>query len=117
MIDYKLSAKAMLKTIGSSKGAQPKYYDHDIWYKEDHAGYEGLSEYLVSLVLRYSNAPYYVTYERCIVNGKNGCRSKEFTNPREIFLSFQRLFDLYHGGEMESFLSSMDRRIPPGSYL
>lgn len=108
MTDYTLSPKAMLKTVGSSKGAQPKYYENGIWYKENHTGYEGLAEYLCSHVLRCSNASYYVDYEMCNVNGKPGCRSHDFTAPREIFLSFQRLFDLYYGGEFEVFLSTMD---------
>ena len=107
MTEHVLSPKAMLKTIGSSRGAQPKYYEEGIWYKEDLAGYEGEAEYLVSLVLSCSNVKDYVSYQKCSVNGKSGCSCRDFTCSGEIFLSFQRLFDLYNGGEMEGFLSSM----------
>ena len=40
----------------SSMGNQDKFYDKntDGWYKEDYLGYEGLSEYVVSELLKRS---------------------------------------------------------------
>ena len=70
--DYILSPQATIMVIGSSKGAQKKYYENGFWYKENHCGYEGTSEYLASLVLQCSNIEGYVIYEKCLVNGKNG---------------------------------------------
>lgn len=46
----------------SSKGNQLKWEHEGIWYKADYTGYEGLAEYMVSNLLRYSNLenePYY----------------------------------------------------------
>lgn len=97
MNEFVLSPKALVMVQGSSKGTQPKYYESGYWYKADHAGYEGLAEYLVSLVLACSNVSDYVTYERCKINGKPGCRSKSFLNPRESFMSFERLYNVYSG--------------------
>lgn len=39
----------------SSKGNQLKWYKNGIWYKADYTGYEGLTEYVVSNLLKYSN--------------------------------------------------------------
>lgn len=48
--NYILSAEALISIQGSSKGAQPKYYDKGYWYKINNIGYEGLAEELVSVV-------------------------------------------------------------------
>lgn len=100
MNNYKLSPSALVMVAGSSKGTQDKYFDNNYWYKSDSKGYEGLSEYLVSKVLSCSNAENYVEYERCSINGKNGCRSLNFLKPGETFMSFQRLYDIYNGGSL-----------------
>ena len=84
MKDYKLSAEALVMIQGSSAGTQPKYYDNGYWYKTNNAGYEGLSEYLVSLLLSCSSIKEYVVYEECLVNGRKGCRSKSFLGKDEI---------------------------------
>ena len=39
----------------SSKGNQLKWENNGIWYKSDYTGYEGLSEYVISHLLCYSN--------------------------------------------------------------
>ena len=39
----------------SSKGNQLKWESDGIWYKADYTGYEGLSEYVVSELLRKSS--------------------------------------------------------------
>ncbi len=40
---------------GSSIGTQKKYYEKGYWYKQNHVGFEGVSEYLASKVLSCSN--------------------------------------------------------------
>ena len=40
----------------SSKGNQLKWLNGDTWYKADYAGYEGLAEYMVSELIKHSNA-------------------------------------------------------------
>lgn len=98
--NYVLGPEALVMVQGSSKGAQPKYYQDGYWYKVNVAGYEGKSEELVSKVLSCSNVKKYVTYEQCMINGKAGCRSKNFLGENESFISFQRLFDIYEGGDL-----------------
>ena len=39
----------------SSKGNQLKWENNGIWYKSDFTGYEGLSEYVISHLLDFSN--------------------------------------------------------------
>lgn len=105
---YKLSAEAMVMISGSSAGTQPKYYDMGYWYKVNRNGYEGLSEYLCSLVLSCSDAKSYVTYEQCLINGRQGCRSKNFLSSSESFISFQRLYDMYEGGNLIERITPLD---------
>ena len=100
MKDYALDAKALVMVQGSSKGTQPKYFKDGYWYKANLEGYEGLSEYLVSLVLQCSNVKEYVIYEKCSINGKNGCRSRTFLSETESFISFERLYAVYEGGHL-----------------
>lgn len=96
-MEYQLSAKAMVMTSGSSMGTQAKYFDAPYWYKCNRNGYEGLAEELVSKVLDCSNLTNYVAYESCKVNGKSGCRSLNFLQPGERYLSFDRLYTMLTG--------------------
>lgn len=100
MRDYILSPEAMIVTEGSSVGTQRKYYDNGYWYKQNQLGYEGYAEYLASQVLNCSNVKDFVIYEVCRVNGRNGCRSENFLGQEEAFISFQRLYEMYHGAEL-----------------
>lgn len=98
--EKKLSAEAMVMFSGSSAGTQPKYYENGYWYKTDRMGYEGMAEHLMSVVLSCSDYKDYVFYESCTVNGRSGCRSANFLKPEESFISFQRLYDMYEGGNL-----------------
>ncbi len=98
--NYTLSPAAMVLVQGSSKGTQPKYYENGYWYKTNQLGYEGVVEYLASIVLQCSNIDDFVSYEECTINGKNGCRSKDFLKEKESFLSFQRIYEQYTGGNL-----------------
>lgn len=106
--DYKLSPEALVMVAGSSIGTQKKYYEKGFWYKQDCIGYEGLSEYLSSKVLSCSNIQEYVEYEACKINGKNGCRSANFLSEKESFISLQRLYDTYHGGQLSERIRIID---------
>ena len=81
-------------TSGSSKGTQKKYYDNGYWYKENLTGSEGFAEELASEILKCSNLSNFVEYKQCKVNNRSGCRSKNFLQPDEMFLSFERNFDV-----------------------
>lgn len=100
IVNYVLSPEAMVMVSGSSIGAQKKYYDNGYWYKQDRTGYEGTAEYLSSLVLSCSNIDEYITYEKCSINGKSGCRSANFLKPGASYISLQRLYDTYSGGQL-----------------
>ena len=102
--NYILSPAAMSMVAGSSKGAQKKYYDKGKWYKENYSGYEGTAEYLASLVLQCSNVTDYVSYEKCMINGKKGCVSINFLGENEAYISLDRLHDMYVGGKLDDFV-------------
>lgn len=57
----------------SSKGNQLKWKDGEIWYKADYTGYEGLSEYIISNLLKKSslNSEEFVIYEPVNIRYKN----------------------------------------------
>lgn len=108
MINYMLSPEAMVLVSGSSIGTQKKFYEKGFWYKQNNLGYEGLSEYLSSLILSCSNVSEYVAYERCKINGRDGCRSENFLKPGESYISLQRLYDTYHGGQLSERIRLLD---------
>lgn len=107
--DYRLSPEAMIMVAGSSIGTQKKYYAEGFWYKQNNVGYEGTAEYLASKVLSCSNIQEYVEYERCRINGKEGCRCANFLSEKESFISLQRLYDTYHGGQLSERIRMIDK--------
>lgn len=102
--NYILTPAAMCMVAGSSKGAQRKYYEAGKWYKENYSGYEGTAEHLASLVLECSNMGAYVHYEKCMINGKKGCVSNNFLKDDEVYISLDRLHDMYIGGKLDDFV-------------
>lgn len=106
--EYKLSPDALVMVAGSSIGTQKKYYESGFWYKQNHVGYEGAAEYLASKVLACSNIQNYVEYEQCKANGIDGCRSANFLMGSESFISLQRLYDIYHGGQLSERIRLID---------
>lgn len=106
--DYALSPEAMVMVSGSSIGTQRKYYNKGYWYKQNRNGYEGRAEYLASVVLSCSNIDDYVEYECCKINGKDGCRSFNFLRDGESYISLQRLYDIYHGGQLSERIRIYD---------
>lgn len=83
----------------SSKGNQLKWRDGQYWYKADYLGYEALSEYLVSSLLKKSTVKEFVQYElvKISCNGFefDGCKSKHFLCENEVLITLPRLFQLY----------------------
>jgi len=107
MKEYQLSPEALVMTTGSSVGTQRKYYDNGFWYKQNQLGYEGYVEYLASNVLKCSNVKDFVVYEECRINGRNGCRSENFLGVDEAFISFQRLYEMYYGLELNDSIRTI----------
>lgn len=86
----------------SSKGNQLKWRCHDIWYKADYTGYEGLSEYLISHLLVKSSLDVgeYVLYETEQIGYRNtvylGCKSQDFKKDGWELITLERLFYQYY---------------------
>ncbi len=96
----------------SSKGNQLKFKRNDIWYKADYLGYEGLSEYVISKLLKYSDLSdaEFVDYEpeELTYNGQtfNGCRSIDFTGDWQL-ITLERLFSQLYGRGLNSIIYSI----------
>lgn len=101
MIDYAIGESYRRNDIGfSSLGVESKYYKDGYWYKQDISGYEGLAEEVCSMILRHSNIEDYVEYEACTINGRSGCRSKNFLTEGESLVTFKRLYEIACGGDL-----------------
>lgn len=87
----------------SSKGNQLKWMKNNVWYKADYTGYEGLSEYVISNLLKSSSLKpeEYVLYNtENISYGTtifNGCKSINFLKEGEQLITLERLFGSYYG--------------------
>lgn len=96
----------------SSKGDQPKWLIKNQYYKADHMGYESLSEYLVSELLKSSNITNFVEYTPVTIkyNGKElvGCESKNFLKKGEELFTFERLHRAYTGKELYKTVRQMN---------
>ena len=100
------SPREIARVLGSSFGTQPKKLIGGYWYKQDQKGYEGLAEYLVSHILLFSNADHFVLYEQWEENGRRGCRSKDFLEGSQAFVSFARIFQMYTQEDLGQVLLS-----------
>lgn len=99
MFDINLSDDCIVKIESSSDGSQDKYFKDGYWYKVDKYGGEGTAEELVSILLQNTSLKLneYVNYEVGYINGVLGCRSQNFLEPQEQFISFTRVHELLEG--------------------
>ncbi len=87
----------------SSKGNQLKWRSGDRWYKADYTGYEGLSEYIVSGLLRFSDLrqeeyiPYRTEEIRYRETTYLGCASENFLPEGWQMFTLERLFGNCYG--------------------
>jgi len=87
----------------SSKGNQLKWENNNIWYKADYTGYEGLSEYVISHLLSFTNLKEneYVIYKPVEIKYKSkiyrGVSSENFLNDGWEIITLERLFKNYYG--------------------
>ena len=87
----------------SSKGNQLKWVDGGLWYKADYLGYEGLSEYIISVVLSLSSLEpsEYVSYDTEVISYRKsilrGCRSRDFLPSGWQLITVERLFKNRYG--------------------
>lgn len=103
MTEYVIEESYRRNDVGfSSLGVENKYYKDSYWYKQNISGYEGMAEEACSMLLRNSNLREYVEYEACIINGKSGCRSKNFLNEGESIVTFKRLYEIACGEDLSN---------------
>lgn len=87
----------------SSKGNQLKWNTGHVWYKADYTGYEGLTEYVISHLLRKSSLSQeeYVLYdlEKIAYKSKryNGVKSEDFLRKGWQIITLERLFQVNYG--------------------
>lgn len=108
--EFSLSDEYLVRTSGTSDGTQDKYYKDGLWFKLDRYGGEGLAETIASLILKESGlAPnLFVEYKPCLINGKNGCYSKNFLKEQESFITLYRLYKNVTGRDLATVCSKMD---------
>ena len=111
MFRTKIDEKYIVAQEGTSEGSQVKYRKDDYWYKLDRDGREGLAEYLCSRLLTFSDLEKdeYIIYEQGTINGKPGCRSKNYLSKDEEFITFYRLYFNEYGKNLGNVLANMDR--------
>lgn len=107
----------------SSKGNQLKWQNGSTWYKADYTGYEGLAEYLISNLLRYSNldADEYVHYNTEEIRyGRRtylGCESMDFLQPGWQIITLERLFQNYYGQGLNKSLYLIENHVSRLKFL
>lgn len=115
MTEYRIEEAYRRNNIGcSSLGVENKYYKDDYWYKQDISGYEGLAEEVCGMILSHSNVKDYVEYEACMINGKSGCRSRNFLKEGESVITFKRLYEIACGGDLTNYvytIQDVEKRI------
>lgn len=110
MFNKKIGNEYMVFQNGSSEGTQVKFRKDNFWYKKDSQGNEGLAEYLASGVLRYSNLKKneFVEYEMGMINGKGGCRSRNFLPNGWSVITFYRLYYNEFGKNLAEVIAGFD---------
>jgi hypothetical protein len=105
-----LDESYVVTQIGTSEGTQIKYFKDGYWYKKDNRGAEGLTEYLVSKMLTFSdlNTDEFVMYECGFVNGSAGCRSRNFLEPDEELITLYRLYYNEFGRDLSQVINQME---------
>ena len=108
--EFLISDECLVRTSGTSDGTQDKYFKDGTWFKLDRHGGEGMAETLASSVLNAIGFPndLFVEYKPCIINGKNGCYSKNFLKENESFITFYRLYKNVTGRDLATICSKMD---------
>ena len=108
--EFSISDEFLVRTSGTSDGTQDKYYKDGLWFKLDRYGGEGLAETATSILLKESSfdSEHFVEYTPCLINGKNGCYSKDFLNNDESFITLYRLYKNVTGRDLAAVCSKID---------
>lgn len=98
----------------SSKGNQLKGCKDGKWYKADYAGYEGLAEYVISALLKFSSLEEdeFVRYELTDIKYKDsvlmGVESSDFLHDDWQIVTLERLFKTSYGRGLNSMIYSIE---------
>lgn len=98
----------------SSKGNQLKWFRNNIWYKADYTGYEGLAEYMISSLLKYSTleSSEYVIYQTEQMQHSrqiyNGCSSPNFLCNNWQLITLERLFQSHYKDSLYKAIFCID---------
>ena len=97
----------------SSKGNQLKWENAGVWYKADYTGYEGLSEYVISQLLKKSTLEpeEFVEYQLETIKYKSmeykGVKCADFLEPGWQLITLERLFHNYFGQSLYKSIYSI----------
>lgn len=97
----------------SSKGNQLKWETGGVWYKADYTGYEGLAEYMISMLLSYSSLlpEEYVVYHTEEImykhNKYRACKSRHFLPEGWKLITLERLFQSVYGESLNKSVYSI----------
>ena len=100
----------------SSKGNQLKWENNGIWYKADYMGYEGLAEYMISNLLKFSdlNDDEFVVYSPIEIKYKNhkynGACSNNFLKDGWKIITLERLFQNFYGRSLHNAIWTIHDR-------
>ncbi len=96
----------------SSKGNQLKWLEGEDWYKADYLGYEALSEFLISQLLKKTNVPEFVEYDIVNIQYKKknyvGCHSRNFLQDGDELITLEKLFRQYKGIDLTQAYASFE---------
>ena len=95
---------------GTSEGTQIKYRKDGFWYKKDNRGNEGRAEYLVSKFMEFTSLKEteFVKYEEGTINGRSGCRSRNFLGEEDELITFYRLYYNEVGKDLSKVIANME---------
>ena len=110
MFSENIGSEYLVFMGGTSEGTQIKYKKGKYWYKKDSRGREGLTEYLVSKLLDFTDLDKeeYIHYEQGKINGVSGCRSENFLHEEDELITFYRLYYNEFGKDLSQVISVME---------
>ena len=110
MFKENIDNEYIVRQEGTSEGTQIKYRKDDFWYKKDNRGNEGRVEYLVSRFMEFTSLAKteYVEYEEGTINGKTGCRSRNFLGKEDELITFYRLYYNEVGKDLSKVIANME---------
>ena len=81
-----------------------------IGIKKDNRGNEGRAEYLVSKFMQFTTLQEneFISYEEGTINGKSGCRSKNFLDEEEELVTFYKLYYNEVGKDLSKVIANMN---------